>query len=309
MQNSIKTLTLELEELPNNDLALFVSELKKYYKMKKIEHEISEKNLRLVVDIAKRYTNRGMSFQDMIEEGNLGLLKAIEKFDINKGYKFSTYATWWIRQAIGRGIAEQSRTIRIPSHVHEILNKVLRIESELKMELFREPTNKEILERYGNLKELNEEKLIELQKVRNNPKSLAMPLKDEEDSLLIDFIEDDNTNVEQTALDSTLSIYIKNILPYLTAREKIVLIARFGLQMQQYLSFDEFYQVINGKKELFSEEYLKNIYYNLKGDGVNLTLKAVGTLLDITRERVRQVEAKALRKLRNKEKHNCSIIS
>ena len=248
----IKLLTME-EELELADKILAGDEMAK--------STLAEANLRLVVSIAKRYVGRGMLFLDLIQEGNIGLMKAVEKFDVSKGYKFSTYATWWIRQAITRAIADQARTIRVPVHMVETINKLARIQRQLTLELNREPSEQELAKKMN----MSVEKVRDIYKISQEPVSLETPIGEEDDSHLGDFIKDErNMSPEEYATNEMLKDEISEVLLTLTEREEKVIRLRFGLE-----------------------------------DGKSRTLEEVGQMFGVTRERIRQIEAKALRKLRH----------
>ena len=254
-----------LKEIGRVDLLSAEEEIKLANRIEEGDEEakrrLAEANLRLVVSIAKRYVGRGMLFLDLIQEGNMGLIKAVEKFDYRKGFKFSTYATWWIRQAITRAIADQARTIRIPVHMVETINKLIRVQRQLLQDLGREPTPEEI----GEDMDLTPDKVREILKIAQEPVSLETPIGEEDDSHLGDFIEDqDATSPSEHAAYELLKEQLEDVLDTLTDREENVLRLRFGLD-----------------------------------DGRTRTLEEVGKVFGVTRERIRQIEAKALRKLRH----------
>ena len=257
LKNLEKTSNLSIHEIKEINRKMSIGEAK----ARRAKKEMIEANLRLVISIAKKYTNRGLQFLDLIQEGNIGLMKAVDKFEYRRGYKFSTYATWWIRQAITRSIADQARTIRIPVHMIETINKLNRISRQMLQELGREPQPEELAERM----ELPEDKVRKVLKISKEPISMATPIGDDEDSNLGDFIEDTNVLLPaDTATNAGLSESTREILSSLTPREAKVLRMRFGIDMN-----------------------------------TDHTLEEVGKQFDVTRERIRQIEAKALRKLRH----------
>jgi len=248
----IKLLTLEEESALADKIMEGDNEAK---------NTLAEANLRLVVSIAKRYVGRGMLFLDLIQEGNIGLMKAVDKFDVSKGYKFSTYATWWIRQAITRAIADQARTIRVPVHMVETINKLARVQRQLTLELNREPSEEELAKKMNT----TVDKIREIYKISQDPVSLETPIGEEDDSHLGDFIKDESSlSPEEFATNEMLKDEISQVLETLTEREEKVVRLRFGLE-----------------------------------DGKPRTLEEVGQMFGVTRERIRQIEAKALRKLRH----------
>ncbi|MGO3385488.1 MAG: RNA polymerase sigma factor RpoD, partial [Acinetobacter guillouiae] len=252
-----KDLDLNVKEIKDISKRMAIGEAK----ARRAKKEMVEANLRLVISIAKKYTNRGLQFLDLIQEGNIGLMKAVDKFEYRRGYKFSTYATWWIRQAITRSIADQARTIRIPVHMIETINKINRVSRQLLQEMGREPTPEELGERL----EMDEVKVRKVLKIAKEPISMETPIGDDEDSHLGDFIEDSNiTSPVDAATSEGLKEATREVLENLTEREAKVLKMRFGIDMP-----------------------------------TDHTLEEVGKQFDVTRERIRQIEAKALRKLRH----------
>ena len=263
--NANDTVRMYLKEIGRVDLITSNEEIELAKKIEEGDEgakaRLVEANLRLVVSVAKRYTGRGLLFLDLIQEGNMGLIKAAEKFDYKKGFKFSTYATWWIRQAITRAIADQARTIRVPVHMVETINKLHRLQRELIQDLDREPT----LEELSEVMELPVEKIVEIMKTAQEPVSLEKPIGGEEDSFLGDFVEDhEMLSPHESATIKALRDELSDTLGTLTDREENILRLRFGLD-----------------------------------DGRTRTLEEVGDIFGVTRERIRQIEAKALRKLRN----------
>lgn len=320
------------------------------YKQADLTDRFISANLRLVVSIAKRYVGRGVEFSDLIQNGNLGLQKAVEKFEVEKGYKFSTYATWWIRQAITRSIADTGKTIRIPVHFYETINKVRVAETVLEAKLFRKPTDAEIIAFFrdetrddlianGNTHptkedidekcKINAKTMVEIREYSQDLVSLSSPIGEEEDSLLGDFIPDENAKVDEDAMQELLKKSVFNALlepekadKKINTRAVLVILLRYGFELGYYIEFNEFYNILSnigdnkkptlkikskdesGKEkeksiEFVTEQDIKNLYMFLTNTPMPMTLEQVGSLLGVTRERIRQVEAKTLRILRH----------
>ena len=329
-----------------------LKELRLLHKHADITDRFINANLRLVVSIAKRYVGRGVEFLDLIQNGNMGLKKAVEKFEVEKGYKFSTYATWWIRQSITRSIADTGKTIRIPVHFHELINKVRCVESELETKLCRKPTDAELIKHFrdeakrsliaeGNAKptetdidekcKINKKVLAEIKEFSQDLVSLSSPVGEEEDSLLGDFIPDESINVDKAAMQSVLKDSFAEILFELKKdkqtnfRAMLVILLRYGFEVGYYIDFNDFYTVLTDRAtkknpclkfkyknnedkevektiEFSTEQDIKNLYIYLSERPMAMTLEQVGSLLGVTRERIRQIEAKALRMLRHQSR-------
>lgn len=295
-----------------------------YRDYKELKNYFISSNLRLVVSIAKRYVGYGIPFMDLIQEGSLGLEKAVEKFEVEKGNKFSTYATWWIRQSVTRSIADHGRTIRIPVHLHEFINKVNYIEKSLAIKLQHTPTDDDIIEYFENeiMKESNEtgnesltsaeiekrllsikERLKEIRKINQSMISLSSPVGNEEDSEFGDFVKDPGESVEETVVKGLQIEYIQTILPNLSSKEKLVILLRFGLRLCDYISFEEFQLILFDqfkKNNLLPNYNVKEKFIYLSDRPTILTLEEIGELLGVSRERIRQIESKGKKKLMRK---------
>lgn len=300
----------------SKDMVFLLKDLKKCYEYEELVEKAILANLRLVVSVSKKHLGRGLDFMDLIQEGNIGLRKAVDKFDVGKGFKFSTYASWWIRQGITRGIADSGKVIRIPVHLNETINKLYKVEEILRAKYYRDPTDEEIEEYFreeaiSSLEEdhlritekniasrmyLNCEKIKKCRSMAQDTVSLSTTVGDEEDSTLEDFVSDDSMSVEEQALKSELKDYLGKTLTCLTDREKLVIILRFGLDLSYYMNFDEFRNAIY-YLHCDKHDALRKYEYLCRTTELR-TLETVGKELNVTRERIRQIESKSLRKLR-----------
>lgn len=311
LKNAIKMLNQKNATKTNFELSKLLNNLKIYQAYNELLNKLISANLRLVISIAKHFKVTGVDIDDLVQEGNIGLRKAAEKFEVNKGYRFSTYATWWIRQAISRSIADTGRTIRIPVHAHEIIKKVKNIEKSLEIEYGKKPSEQEILDEYNEKtnQKMTLNQLRYYEQVIINPVSLSTMIGDDEDTELGDMLADANANVEEVALKSVYEDYIKSILPTLYPREKLVVILRGGLELNKYMNFNEFKIAVRANGNFNkSEADLKKLYNCIINNPRNYTLEDTGQLFNVTRERIRQIEAKSYRKLRNKTQSHASIL-
>lgn len=337
LENKMFYLKNKFEELSNKNDDSFSKErivkikqlldnIKLYYDYQILKDKVQSSNLRLVISMAKRHVGRGVPILDLIQDGNIGLEKAIERFEVDKGFKFSTYAIWWIRQNITRSIADTSKSIRIPVHFNELMNKVYSVESLLEKELDRMPTDEEIIGYFREKakdqliskgindpseKQINQESILNLEKLKEireysyTSVSLEAPISEESDACLSDFVKDTNSasDVEELVSKKLLKDYIIEILPCLSSKEKLILLLRNGLQIDEYMDFDEFALVLRGSKkntETHSLDTLKRIYMKLNVYPSPHTLEEVGALFGVTRERIRQVEIKSRKKFKRR---------
>lgn len=301
-----------------NQLKDLLNDIKLYYEYQSLIDNFLHANLRLVIYNAKNYQNRGVEFLDLIQEGNKGLKTAIEKFEVNKGKKFSTYATHWIKQGITRAISEQCRPIRVPSYFHEFVNKVKIIIIKFEQKNHIKPTNEEIIEEFyrlakedliksGNLNptneeiekkaNINEEKLMYAKMVNQELISLSEPVGEDKESFIGDFIKDSKSNVEEEVMDNLTKEYLTETLSYLTNRELLVILLRFGLKLDEYLTYNDFLNIFTKEDNNITEEECRKLYIYFCNNPKKYTLEYIGELFKVTRERIRQVEKKGMRKL------------